>query len=548
MKYYLILLFLLGLNLTNAQIQMCGSTTPSNPISANSLFKRVGNVSVPVFFHIILATSGAGDVTDTQLGQQIDVLNNLLIEGSGYQFYLAGYTKTRNDSWRNLVKLSQDEIDMKNSLGVDPTHALNIYVTSTIDFLGWTYFPEDYSENSLQHGVIVRTDCLPNGGYTNYDQGKIAVHEAGHYLGLYHTFDDFGACKNADLVDDTPIHQKNIGCPNTNPPMDTCPQPGLDPINNLMNYTNDPCRNYFTPGQFQRIKNITAEHKPSLGGNNIYINLTRSINYGDTWKLVAGNYLFSSGCYLIVNGTLNAIGTTSNPIIFTRSGSSNWGGIQFNSGSGGIIQYCTISNATQGIYIQETNSLSISNSEIFNCSGHGMYVYRTNYAVQPAITNCNIHDNSSSTGIVMYWSSPDIRNSNIYNNYNGLGIADFSSPRLGHTNVSGNNNIHNNSNIGVYSKRYSNPLLGRNLTPFEAGNNIIASNTFRDAQAEDYCNVYAENNWWGSSPPNSTKIAALSGSMIDYDPYLSSPPSLSMAVGKESIVANDIEKRIVTSD
>ncbi|MEW6653095.1 MAG: hypothetical protein AB1394_06455, partial [Bacteroidota bacterium] len=70
----------------------------------------------------------------------------------------------------------------------------------------------------------------------------------------------------------------------------------------------------------------------------------------------------------------------------------------------------------------------------------------------------------------------------------------------------------------------------------------------RDAQAEDYCNVYAENNWWGSSPPNSTKIAALSGSMIDYDPYLSSPPSLSMAVGKESIVANDIEKRIVTSD
>jgi hypothetical protein len=132
-------------------------------------------------------------------------------------------------------------------------------------------------------------------------------------------------------------------------------------------------------------------------------------------------------------------------------------------------------------------------------------------------------------------------------NYNGLGIADYSSPRLGYTSVAGNNNVHNNTNVGVYPKRYSSPLLGRNLSPFQGGNNIIASNTFRDAQAEEYCYVYAENNWWGSAPPNSSKIAALSGSTIDYDPYLSSPPNLSWFSPDNYADSKNILKNVINT-
>jgi parallel beta-helix repeat protein len=187
-----------------------------------------------------------------------------------------------------------------------------------------------------------------------------------------------------------------------------------------MNYVTDECMTEFTPNQKQRMNQKIQQYRPNIGGTTITINNDITIIAGSSLQLLGGATLnFAAGKKLVNSGLLSC----SNIIM---TGSSSWSGTQFNSGSGGTIQYCTISNATYGIYIQETNSLTISNSEIFNCSRHAIYAYRTNYATQPTITNCVIHDNPNSTGIVMYWSSPDIRNCNVYNNYNGLGIADLS--------------------------------------------------------------------------------------------------------------------------
>ncbi len=58
----------------------------------------------------------------------------------------------------------------------------------------------------VNDGCNVLLASMPGGGMYQYDQGKTAVHEVGHWFGLLHTFEGM-SCSSAnrgDYVDDTP--------------------------------------------------------------------------------------------------------------------------------------------------------------------------------------------------------------------------------------------------------------------------------------------------------------------------------------------------------
>ncbi|HET55469.1 MAG TPA: hypothetical protein ENN33_09675, partial [Ignavibacteria bacterium] len=133
------------------------------------------------------------------------------------------------------------------------------------------------------------------------------------------------------------------------------------------------------------------------------------ISSGETWNFSSGvTVKFTTGKSIQVDGTLNATGTT-----FTSSGSS-WGGIQFRSGSSGILDGCTIENVyTYGgaaISMIGGGSATVKNCTIENnSSSHGISIINTESGV-PYIYNNTIRNNTLS-GISIY-------NGNTYLRYN----------------------------------------------------------------------------------------------------------------------------------
>ncbi len=222
---------------------------------------RKAITTIPVAMHVVRSNSGAWDVTNQQIDDQIAVLN-AAYSNTNFQFVLASVDRTNNTAWSTHTMGSANETAMKSALAIDPATTLNFYTGNLGGgLLGYATFPFSYPEDSFLHGVVCLYSSLPGGSAAPYNLGDTGTHEVGHFVGLYHTFQ--GGCNgNGDFVDDTPAEASPaFGCPVGR---DTCPSPGLDPIFNFMDYTDDACMDEFTAGQSDRADLLMATYRPTM--------------------------------------------------------------------------------------------------------------------------------------------------------------------------------------------------------------------------------------------------------------------------------------------
>lgn len=218
--------------------------------------------NVQVYFHIVQAGQSAsqGHVSKASITQQMKVLNNAF-EGTGLSFRLAGTEYITNKDWfENVALNTQREMTMKKKHNRGHNNIVDVYTVGLLHptehtehkTVGWSTYPFDH-DNAYGDGIVILHSTLPGGAGGYYNEGKILVHEVGHWFGLLHVFNEDGKCNSyGDGVSDTPVQATpSFECKVKN----SCPNsPGTDSIHNYMDYTQDICRYEFTPGQKERMR------------------------------------------------------------------------------------------------------------------------------------------------------------------------------------------------------------------------------------------------------------------------------------------------------
>jgi hypothetical protein len=229
-----------------------------------TLAKPTSVITISTHVHVITTAQGKGGVTARQIADQIRVMNagyagttSSVAADTQFQFRLDSVDYTANDAWYDwhmTPDFTTDDAEAaqaKRALHIGGWDDLNIYVAGLGDgLLGYATFPQQ--RDLGLDGLVLLNESLPGGKAAPYNEGDTATHEIGHWLGLFHTFQD-GCQQPGDYVDDTPYQADGDNIFFCNESDDTCTQPGLDPVHNFMSYGDDPCLDRFTDGQAKRM-------------------------------------------------------------------------------------------------------------------------------------------------------------------------------------------------------------------------------------------------------------------------------------------------------
>ncbi|MCB2206298.1 T9SS type A sorting domain-containing protein [bacterium] len=249
------------------------------------------SITIPVVVHILYNTPEE-NVSEARVLEQIELTNrdyaalnmhsmqafpSTLKADTKIQFCLA--QKKLDGSPTNGIErryTTKSEIDVTSvkeySAGGldawDPSVYFNIWVCdmeSGILGMGWfpTWSIGKYYGAIVDYTSVASADTNWYGG-----QGKIATHEIGHCLNLYHIWgDDDGACNGTDYCDDTP-NQANTGLTLsswTGAVTDACTTtyPGVMYMN-FMDYMYGKVTANFTPDQVLRMQDCFATSSSPL--------------------------------------------------------------------------------------------------------------------------------------------------------------------------------------------------------------------------------------------------------------------------------------------
>ena len=248
-----------------------GNPPPPPPPSPPTTF----NVVIPVVVHVVYKTSSE-NISDVQVAQQIQILNDdfAALNNDINSYIPAQYNTDVSGNTgigfclvqtkRVLTSISafstNDAMKYTSSGGsdaVDPTKYLNIWVCNMSGgILGYAQFP---GGNVSSDGIVVLYDAF---GKTSgdYNLGRTATHEVGHYFNLRHIWGD-RRCGN-DLVDDTPLHDgPNYRCP-AEGATSNCKGPIVEMWMNYMDYTYDKCMYMFSKDQSLRMQATLVDGGP----------------------------------------------------------------------------------------------------------------------------------------------------------------------------------------------------------------------------------------------------------------------------------------------
>jgi len=262
---------------------------PQNSGSSMGAGCARANFVIPIVFHVVYDPGiSASNVHDSLVQNQLDILNKAFSGhyggiNTGIQFCLA-LKKPDGTGFSGINHIADNSPDyrkyglQRNHLALkayyDHNRYLNVWIVADIREANNTasltggYANIGYTTGI--DGVIMRYEAAGNYNYCNScgfvstARGFTLVHEVGHWLGLYHTFqgesclgDDSLTCANGgDHCCDTRAHYNPVNY--TTCPPDTqkvCTSANAfygntpDPVHNYMNYVPEMCYTNFTADQ-----------------------------------------------------------------------------------------------------------------------------------------------------------------------------------------------------------------------------------------------------------------------------------------------------------
>jgi len=233
------------------------------------------STSVPVTAHLISRANGLDALTETELNEAIELMNEHYINAN-IEFFLCGVNNIADDYFYDFS--SPKENLMTATYNVPNT--INLYIAGSVSsssgagLCGYTHFPGQTGDQ-----VIMAKGCVGN--------GSTLSHEFGHYLGLYHTHGKTNSnttdestegtnCLFAgDDVCDTPADPNIFGevtdCEYTGGAEGFAPD-----AQNLMSYAPSGCRMHFSQGQLNRAAFMLATERAYLVCGGLSANFTAS--------------------------------------------------------------------------------------------------------------------------------------------------------------------------------------------------------------------------------------------------------------------------------